>query len=126
MITSTRRGALGAAALALALPLVGVGAGPAAAHTALESSTPANGSVLATSPTTAKLVFSESVTPVAKGFALRSTSGDPASIGAVQRSGKTLTVPIKATLASGGYLLSYSVISDDGHPVKGTIAFRVK
>lgn len=126
MTSITRRGALGAAALALALPLVGVGAGPAAAHTALESSTPANGSVLSSSPRTAKLVFSESVKPVAKGFALKSSSGEQESIGAVQKAGKTLTVPIKATLASGGYLLSYSVISDDGHPVKGTIAFRVK
>lgn len=125
MTSITRRGALGAAALALALPLLGVSAGPAAAHTALESSTPANGSVLSSSPSTAKLVFNEAVKPVNSGFALRSSSGEKKSLGPVTRSGNTLTVPIKATLGSGGYLLSYSVISDDGHPVKGTIAFRV-
>jgi methionine-rich copper-binding protein CopC len=123
-MTMTRRSAVSAAALALLVPVVGVGtAGPAAAHTELTSSSPANGASVAP-PANATLVFNEPVKPSA--ITLRSSKGASQSIGKPQVNGKTVVVPIKSTLAPGGYLLSYAVVSADGHPVKGTVAFRVK
>lgn len=125
MSTITRRGSA-LAALTLLLPMVGVGtAAPAAAHTELRSSSPSNGAVVE-SPASAKLVFNEPVRPDADGTGLKSSAGTPVPTGPVKRTGNTVVVPIKGTLKAGGYLLSYSVVSADGHPVKGTVAFRVK
>ncbi len=127
MTTTTRRSGI-AASMALLLGLAVVGAaGPASAHTSLESSNPANGAVLTDSPKTAKLVFSEKVKPVPSGFGLHASSGHTmVATGKPTVSGDAVTMSIKDTLAAGGYVLTYSVLSDDGHPVKGTIAFRVK
>jgi methionine-rich copper-binding protein CopC len=123
MPTLSRRGAA-IAATALAWSVLGV-AGPASAHTELESSSPANGQVLKHAPHQAKLTFSESVTPIREKFALRGNGGAPMEIGRVQRAGHSLIVPFRTELANGAYLLSYGVISDDGHAVKGALAFRV-
>jgi methionine-rich copper-binding protein CopC len=124
----TRRSGVAVASMSLAWALVGVGAAaPASAHTALESSDPANGAVLKSSPKTAKLVFSEKVKPVAGGFGLHSSaSHDHIATGKPTVSRNAVTMAIKDTLAAGGYVLTYSVTSEDGHPVKGTIAFRVR
>lgn len=127
MTTTKRRSGVLAALVALVWALVGVGVvTPASAHTELESASPANGAVLASSPKTARLVFSEKVTPVATGIGLRSSDGSKIPTGEAYRTAGTVVVPIEATLAAGGYLLSYKVVSADGHPVAGTIAFRVR
>jgi methionine-rich copper-binding protein CopC len=124
MPTLSRRA--GAVAVAVALTWTVLGNNPAQAHTELESSSPANGAVLKHSPEQAKLTFSEAVTPIRDRFVLRGTGGTPVELGRVRRSGDSVIVPIKAALANGTYLLSYGVISDDGHAVKGALAFRVQ
>lgn len=127
MTTTTRRSGVLAALVALVWALVGVGVvEPASAHTELESASPANGSVVTASPRAAKLTFSEKVSPDAGGIGLRSSDGAKIPTGKAYRSADTVVVPIEATLSPGGYLLSYKVTSADGHPVAGTIAFRVK
>lgn len=127
MTTITRRGSVLGVLIALLWTLVGVGAAsPAAAHTEMISSTPSNGSVLASSPETARLVFNEKVSPVTGGISLRAGVGEKVQTGKAFRAGKTVVVPIEETLAAGSYLLSYRVVSADGHTVKGTIAFRVR
>lgn len=127
MTTTARRGGVFAALLAVIWALVGVGAAnPASAHTELTSSTPANGAALAKAPTSARLVFSEAVKPVAGGIGLKSTAGKTVATGAPKVTGGTVVVPIDGALAAGGYLLSYKVVSADGHPVGGTVVFRVR
>lgn len=101
-------------------------AGPVAAHTELVSTSPTNGAVLATSPTKARLVFNEKVTPDAEAIVLRSRAGEEVATGAPYRSGTTVIVPITEALTDGSYLLSYAVSSADQHTVKGSVAFRVR
>jgi methionine-rich copper-binding protein CopC len=126
MTTTSRRGAALTAA-ALAWSVLGFGAaGPASAHTELESSSPANGQVLKDAPQRAKLTFSEAVTPIREKFALRGNGGTPIDIGPVRQAGRSVIVPFSQSLDDGAYLLSYAVTSDDGHAVKGTISFRVQ
>lgn len=127
MTTICRRATVLAALVALVSAPVGVGAAkPAAAHTELVSSSPSNGQQLKKSPKQAKLKFSEKVTPKTKAIVLRTSGGEKVRIGTAYRSGKSVIVPIKSSLADGGYVLSYSVTSADKHTVKGTVAFRVK
>ncbi|HEY3603109.1 MAG TPA: copper resistance CopC family protein [Sporichthyaceae bacterium] len=127
MPTLSRRGGATAVLAALTWSVLGIGAADhAAAHTELESSSPANGALLKHSPTQAKLTFSESVTPIRDKFVLRGAGGSPVEIGRVKRAGDSVIVPIKESLENGTYLLSYGVISDDGHAVKGGLAFRVQ
>ena len=127
MPTLSRRGGATVVAAALTWSVLGIGAAEhAAAHTELESSSPANGALLKHSPDRAKLTFSASVTPIRDKFVLRGPGGTPVEIGRVQRSGASVIVPIEQSLDNGAYLLSYGVISDDGHAVKGALAFRVQ
>jgi methionine-rich copper-binding protein CopC len=127
MPTLSRRGGATALVAALTWSVLGVGAAEhAAAHTELESSSPTNGALLKHSPSRAKLTFSESVTPIRDKFALRGPGGTPVEIGRVQRAGDSVIVPITGSLDDGTYLLSYGVISHDGHAVKGALSFRVQ
>lgn len=98
---SARPTRLGLVALLVVVwALVGIGAAnPAPAHTEMTSSTPANGTVLTSSPKTARLVFNEKVSPVAKDISLRAASGQTVDTGKAY--------PTKNT-------------------VNGTIAFRVR
>jgi methionine-rich copper-binding protein CopC len=98
---------------------------PAAAHTALVSSSPANGATLTTPPRTVRLVFSgapASGTPVDVAVTLAGQEVPPA--GSVRVDGSTLVIPVNLP-GSGTYTVAYRVVSADGHPVQGTVAFTV-
>jgi copper transport protein len=126
MNATPRRGAaIAATALTWSVLAIG-GAGPASAHAELESSSPANGQVVHESPGRAKLRFSDDVTPIKEKFVLRGADGTSIDVGPVRQAGHSVVVPINETLDDGAYLLSYGVISDDGHAVKGTLTFRVQ
>lgn len=113
--------ALLAALLVSAVPLVT--ASPAQAHSDLVSSTPADGSELAQPPASVALVFNEDIAEaglqvVAKGPDGAVTLGAPTVTGATV----TATWPQDAT-TPGEYQVAYRVVSADGHPIDGTVAF---
>lgn len=98
----------------------------ALAHASLLSSTPVNGARLSTSPRLIRLLFSEPLVASMSHFGLEGSSGqetklnvftDPHDVHALFAS--------VATLPSGAYRLNWHVVSDDGHPVSGSIAFTV-
>lgn len=95
---------------------------PAAAHTELERSTPASG---ATVPEVAEvtLVFSEDVR-LAKVKVVDAT-GTEFQSGAVRVAGDTVAQQVSDGMAAGEYTLAYRVVSTDGHPVEGTVPFKV-
>lgn len=102
---------------ALALPVV------AFAHAHLESSVPAKGSAVQTSPGKVELAFSEPVSLTVlklqkKGEAARDLSPLPKNDAAY------VSVPL-VRLADGDYVLTYAGFSSDEHEVKGTIEFKV-
>lgn len=99
------------------------GLAPAAhAHSDLVSSTPENGATLAAMPDTVTLVFNEEIDP---NFA-QAVVSDAKDIARPQKPGvigATLTVPIPAEVPDGAVEVRYRIVSKDGHPVAGTLAF---
>ncbi|WP_347059709.1 copper resistance protein CopC [Blastococcus sp. HT6-30] len=118
-------------ALLLALLLAGwlgagIGtAGPAAAHAALVSTEPGEGVRLDAAPGKVTLRFSEGVS-LGAGYA-RVLGADQQRVdaGAASADGGVVTVPLRAELPDGGYLVTYRVISADSHPVSGAFSFAV-
>jgi copper transport protein len=119
-----RAAVLCAAVVAL---LVGLGAGVAQAHAVLESSTPAQGALSATSPTQVRLHFGEPVEISTGSLRVLDSNGKPVQDGAPTHPGgvgSDVAVPLKS-LANGSYLVLWRVISADSHPVDGTFTFSV-
>lgn len=93
------------------------------AHAQLLGSEPAENALVETAPESVRLQFNEPVSPLTTkligpdGAALDLTG---ASVG-----GETLTVTLPADLGRGTQVLSWRVVSTDGHPVGGTLIFSI-
>ncbi|MBR1225555.1 copper resistance protein CopC [Bradyrhizobium sp. AUGA SZCCT0176] len=92
------------------------------AHASLVDAEPADGSVVAEAPKTLQLQFNESVTP--------------AVVNLIDAAGKTRAVTVRAVdqsvvivlpddLPRGTQVVSYRVVSQDGHPVAGSLVFSI-
>jgi len=100
--------------------------GQASAHSTLVSSIPAMNSQLYVSPEAVQLTFNERVEKELFFIRVHNQRGEPittqeASIDADQR---TIGLPLPK-LAEGWYIVSYKVISADGHPISGSYVFTV-
>lgn len=95
----------------------------AAAHSSLTASNPANGATVTSRPSQATLTFNEPI--IAKGSAftlIDRTKQAPRPLTAKYRGAKvTLTLP--AQIATGPVTINYRIVSADGHPVTGKVAF---
>lgn len=110
------------AALATLLCVVGFTTG-ASAHAALVAVEPASGSMLASAPKTVELRFNEAVTPGAiQLIDGAGRAGDDARVSAL---GETISVAMPPDLPQGTAVVSYRVISQDGHPVAGSVIFSI-
>jgi len=110
------------AALATLLFAAGF-AGAAWAHSALISVEPPSGSMLAAAPKAVELRFSEAVTPGA--IRLIDGAGRARDDVRISASGETISVAMPADLPEGTAVVSYRVISQDGHPVAGSVIFSI-
>lgn len=104
---------------------IGAPAAPAAAHAYLTGSDPPHGVTLPDPPEQLVLSFSEPVRPVLDRIVLVGPDGDPVARGEPRAEGGELTIPLDELPLRGTYLLSYRVISQDSHPVAGSITFSV-
>ena len=95
----------------------------ASAHASLVATEPADGSVLAQPPGTVQLRFNEPVTPAVIG--LIDAAGKARDDAAVHTSGDTIVITLPENLPQGTQLVSYRVISADGHPVGGSMVFSI-
>lgn len=114
----------GAVTLLCALALL-VGAAPAFAHTRLQSSDPADGTSLGAGPQRVSLTFNERMQ---SGFATLTVIGpdqQPYQSGEVEANGGTVSVGVAPLGPAGRYEVGYRVVSEDGHPVTGAIAFTL-
>jgi hypothetical protein len=109
------------AATAVSLMLA-FSASPAAAHNELTGSTPAAGSTVTSAPTGVQLTFEEPLNPRFVRIAVTGPDGRSVAAGAPALSGTSVRQPLTA-LTSGRYVVSYRVVSQDGHPVQGTVRF---
>jgi methionine-rich copper-binding protein CopC len=99
------------------------GAAPAFAHTRLQSSDPADGSSLGAGPQRVSLTFNE---PMQTGFATLTVigpDGRPYQSGEVTANGGTVSIGVAPLGPAGRYEIGYRVVSEDGHPVTGSVAF---
>lgn len=112
--------------------LLGLGlllAAPAAAHAELIGSSPRDGARLASAPHRVVLRFDEAVV-IGKLGSVRVTdtvghqveAGDPFNPGEDEAH---VAVLLRSGLGEGTYTAAYRLLSDDGHPVTGTIRFVV-
>lgn len=99
------------------------GASAAHAHASLLSTEPPAGAVLPAAPERVILVFNEPILPLR--LQLISAGGQPLVLSHVVQHDATLIAPLPATIGQGTHLLSWRVVSADGHPVGGSVVFSV-
>jgi copper transport protein len=102
-------------------------AGPAFAHAALVESTPVDGAVLDTAPREVVLRFSEPVKVTDGSLRVyddRAVRVDRAEA-SLDAGDSVLRLPLPADLVEGTYLVSWRVLSEDSHVIKGGFVFSV-
>ncbi len=120
--TSARRGILAAILAAVFGILL---ASPASAHAELVASTPANGAQLDQAPATVKMRFTEAVNLIPGGIRLVDDKGATVRTPEPAVAGHTVTWRMPAHLSQGSYVVSWRVVSPDGHPVAGAFSFGI-
>ena len=99
-------------------------------HTHLVKSEPAGNDTLASPPRAVRLWFTEKVELAVTTVKLANAAGVPVAIAPVARPDTGQAAPVvalvKAPLAAGSYVVTWSTAALDGHPAKGTFGFVVK
>jgi copper transport protein len=122
--TSKRAGRIGGGLLGLLIALVVMAStGQALAHAALIKTDPADGAVLAQAPAQFSLTFSEPVSPLV--LTLVKPDGTPLALTSFRLTDQTLEIDNPQARKSGTHVLSWRVISADGHPVGGSLLFSI-
>lgn len=111
------------AALAVVLITFIVSSAPALAHATLIRSEPVDGSVVASAPGRFTLTFSEPVSPLV--LKLVGPGGTSHVLDDYQVEGEALVVATPETLGDGTHVLSWRVVSADGHPIGGSVVFSI-
>ena len=111
------------AGLVLGLGLLAGTTHTALAHAALVASDPADGAVLAKAPADLSLTFDEPVSPLI--LRLVEPDGRAAPLGTPKLEGNRLLAATPPDLGTGSYVLSWRIISEDGHPVGGAVVFSI-
>jgi copper transport protein len=93
------------------------------AHASLVATEPRDGSMLAQAPTTVQLRFNEPITPAV--IRLIDSDGRTRDDAIVRTVNETIAITLPDGLPRGTQVISYRVISADGHPVAGSMMFSV-
>lgn len=95
----------------------------ALAHASLNGTEPADGAMVATAPQAYSLTFSEPVAPLS----LRLIKPDGTAVGLehFELLDRTIRIEPPSGLGNGTHVLSWRVVSTDGHPVGGSVVFSI-
>lgn len=115
------RALLVAAAAGLALLS---GAGSALAHAQFLGSDPEQGATLDTAPDQVGLAFNEDIPAEFAVVTVVGPDGEQYQTGAVSAGDDTVRTAV-ALGPAGEYEIGYRVISDDGHPISGSVSFTL-
>lgn len=118
------RAALGALLVALALVVAGP-APLARAHADLVSTIPADGERLTAVPDEVLLTFSEDLLPDTVVVSVQDASGFVVRVLDLRVDGPDVYVTWPPGVSGADYTVNYRVVSQDGHPVEGSLAFAV-
>lgn len=98
-------------------------ASEAVAHAALTGTVPADGDVVQTAPRTLSISFSEPVSPLV--LRLISPDGSATDLTDYVLRDQTVEITAPGDLGNGTHVLSWRVVSSDGHPVGGSVVFSI-
>ncbi|WP_369374005.1 copper resistance protein CopC [Promicromonospora sp. Populi] len=99
-------------------------AGSAAAHATLVSTDPAEGAVLDVAPERVTFSFNESVIGVPAGIKVFDATGTEVASSASVRESQLL-VDLDEEVADGTLVVLWRLVSEDGHPIGGSLSFAV-
>ena len=102
-----------------------LGAAPAFAHTRLESSDPADGSSVDAAPESVSLTFNEDIPAEFATMSVVGPDGTNYQSGPVSAADGQVSTAVSPLGPAGRYEIGYRVVSDDGHPVQGTVSFTL-
>ncbi len=112
--------------LALAAGLIGLSASAATAHAVLERTFPVDGSVVDSTPAEVRLEFSEAVNAPPGAIRVYDASGNRIDSGVVSSDGpETVLTAMGDSQSHGTHIVTWRVVSADGHPIKGAFVFSV-
>ncbi|PKE30293.1 hypothetical protein CWS43_11745 [Rahnella sp. AA] len=101
----------------------------ALAHAHLKTETPAADSILSASPTELSLGFSEGIEPNFSKISLTDAGQKAVKTGKMTLAANDNTqvvLPLSDALSAGKYIVSWNVVSVDGHKTHGQYSFIVK
>lgn len=109
--------------LAALLVLLAVPA-PARAHATLIGTDPAQGAVLEAAPDAIRFTFTENVSLVPHGVRVFDAAGEEVGSDATA-GGSELSVTLDEEPGDGTLVVVWRVVSEDGHPISGSLAFSI-
>ncbi|VXC32742.1 Copper resistance CopC family protein [Arthrobacter sp. 9AX] len=98
-------------------------AGPAAAHDAAESSSPAQGASVAVVPEQVSVTFNNNPLGIGSSFSVKDAAGTEWADGTVEIVDNVASQKLKAGAPAGQYTVAWRVVSSDSHPIEGTFSF---
>lgn len=99
---------------------------PAHAHADLLMSTPEDGAVLASAPDEVVLTFSEELLADTVVVSVADETGMAVRVLSLEVAGPDVTVTWPPGMTGVEYDVNYRVVSQDGHPIEGTVSFAVE
>ena len=108
---------------ALAFAALLLTAGPAAAHDAAESSSPADGATVATPPAKVSITFSKNPLGLGAQVKVSDPAGTDWADGKVEIVDNVASQSLREGAPAGKYTVAWRVVSSDSHPIEGTFAF---
>ncbi|UZX01699.1 copper resistance protein CopC [Arthrobacter sp. CDRTa11] len=105
-----------------AAAILGV-AGPASAHDAAESSTPAQGATVAAPPEKVSVTFNRNPLAIGSQFSVKDSTGTEWAEGAVEIVDNVVSQKLRGGAPAGAYTVTWRVVSSDSHPIEGTFGF---
>lgn len=101
--------------------------GAVSAHADLATSDPPADSVLDVAPTEIVLTFTEAVDPTDDALRIVDAEGAAVPLGPITQElgADTITAPVTEPLADGSYVVAWSAVSADSHPINGAFVFSV-
>jgi methionine-rich copper-binding protein CopC len=98
------------------------------AHAHLTAAMPADGAVVASSPSALSLAFTEGLELKLSGATLQGPGGTPVATGPASLSAaddKVMNITVLDQLGAGTYTVDWHAFSNDGHTTRGTYHFKV-
>ena len=97
--------------------------GPASAHDAAESTSPAEGATVATPPDKVSITFNNNPLSVGSQVLVNDAAGSNWADGPVEIVDNVVSQKLKSGAPAGQYTVVWRVVSSDAHPIEGSFTF---